>query len=238
MEIDRDTAITWLGHATFVIETPENKRLIIDPWLTENPACPSDLKDVGHADAVLVTHGHFDHSADAVDVANSSSCPVLGTVELCAGLTSQGASNTIGFNLGGTVKVAGVTVTMVKAEHTSSFSGENGPVYAGVPVGYVIEVENGFKIYHAGDTGLFGDMTLIGELYRPDLALLPIGDYYTMGPLHAARACRMLGVRHVVPMHFGTFPALMQSADSFVDAAGDIDGLAVHVLKPGEVLTL
>ncbi len=236
MGLDKDTAITWLGHAAFVIETPESKRLIIDPWLTESPACPDDWKDAGRVDAVLVTHGHFDHSGDVVDVANSSSCPVLGTVELCSGFEVQGVRNTIGFNLGGTVEVAGVRVTMVKAEHTSSLTGDNGPIYAGVPVGYVIEMNNGFKVYHAGDTGLFGDMTLIGELYRPDLALLPIGDHYTMGPLHAARACRMLGVEHAIPMHFGTFSALTQSADSFVEAAGGIDGLTVHVLRPGETL--
>ena len=237
MGLDRDTAITWLGHAAFVIDTPGNKRLIIDPWLTENPSCPEDRKDVGRVDAVLVTHGHFDHSGDAVGVANASSCPILGTVELCAGLEGRGAAQTTGFNLGGTVEAAGVKVTMVKAEHTSSLTGSDGlPVYAGVPVGYVIEVENGFRIYHAGDTGLFGDMTLIGELYRPDLALLPIGDHFTMGPAHAARACRMLGVAHAVPMHFGTFPLLTQSADSFVEAAGAIDGLTIHVLEPGETL--
>ncbi len=236
MSLDHDTRITWLGHAAFLIVTPGGKRFIVDPWLTENPACPDDMKDVGRVDAILVTHGHFDHSGDAVGLAQASSCPVLGTVELCTLLGLRGVQDTIGFNLGGTVTVAGVKVTMVKAEHTSSLDGESGPVYAGVPVGYVIELENRFKIYHAGDTGLFGDMTLIGELYEPDLALLPIGDHYTMGPLHGARACRMLGVSHAVPMHFGTFPALVQSADSFVEATGEIDGLTVHVLEPGETL--
>ena len=236
MGLGRDTSITWLGHATFVLESPNGKRLIIDPWINGNPAFPDGAKHVGRVDAILVTHGHADHSSDAIEVANASSSPVLGTVELCEVLEGQGLLKTIGFNLGGTVEVVGVKVTMVKAEHTSSSAGSGGPIYAGVPVGYIVELENGFTVYHAGDTGLFGDMTLIGELYRPDLALLPIGGHYTMGPLHAARACRMLGIDHVVPMHFATFPVLAQSADRFVQAAAAIDGLTVHVLEPGETL--
>jgi L-ascorbate metabolism protein UlaG (beta-lactamase superfamily) len=201
-------AITWLGHATFILRTPGGKRLILDPWLTSNPACPESMKKPPKVDLIVVSHGHSDHMDDLVPVARESGAPVIAAFELCEWLGMKGIVNTSPMNKGGTQNVAGVTITMTDARHSSGYMDNGQMVYMGEPAGYVIRLEDGMTIYYAGDTSLFGDMRLIGDMYKPEIAFLPIGDRFTMDPAGAARACEWLGVRQVVPMHWGTFPLL------------------------------
>ena len=225
-------AITWFGHSTFLIRTPGGKRLLFDPWLQGNPACPPALKTPPKADAILVTHGHGDHIDDLIVAARDSGAPVVGMYELCVWLERKGLQHLRPMNTGGSLDVAGVRVTMTAASHSSGYVDDGRMVYMGEPAGYVVRLEDERSIYFAGDTGLFGDMRLIGEIYRPTIAFLPIGDRFTMGPADAARACAMLGVRQVVPMHWGTFPILTGTPDelkSLVPA-----GVDVLELKPGE----
>lgn len=238
MGINRDFTIQWLGHGTFTLRTPGGKMLLIDPWLQGNPACPPALKNVAAPDAMLVTHGHFDHVADAVDVAKRTGTTVVGIFELCSWLNRKGVTATADMNKGGTREVAGVKVTMVHADHSCGITEDDGTiVYGGEAVGYVIELENGYRIYAAGDTNVFGDMRLIGELYRPDLAILPIGDLYTMSPREAAYAIRLLGVRQVVPSHWGTFPPLTGTPSRLRELTADIVDLTIHELEPGQEIS-
>ena len=227
--------LTWLGHATFLLEA-QDKRILIDPWLTGNPACPDDLKDLGPVDIIAITHGHNDHMADAVEIAKKTSAHVVCMVELGDWLeAAKGVENVVAMNKGGTEDVAGVKFHMTDAKHSSSFGENDGTVvYTGEPAGFVIELETDYKLYHAGDTCLFGDMALIRKLLAPDIALLPIGDFYTMGPRSAAEAVRLLGVKTVVPMHYGTFPVLVGTPDELRKEADDVADLEVVDLKPGD----
>ncbi len=226
-------SITWLGHAAFIIITPGGKRIVTDPWLEGNPACPADRKRIDAADLILLTHGHSDHSGDVVNVARATNAPVVAIFELSTWLGRKGLQNVIGMGIGGTISVAGLEVSMVPAIHSSSVEENGATIYLGLPTGFVVRMENGQTFYFAGDTALFGDMRLIGEMYKPDLAFLPIGDHYTMGPDAAARACALLGVRQVVPMHYGTFPVLTGTPERLKHLV-EPAGVDVLVLKPGE----
>ena len=231
------TKLTWLGHSTFLLEA-QGKRVLMEAWTKGNPACPDELKDPGPLDVIVLTHGHNDHMQDAVELAKSTGAQVVCIVELGDYLETKGVTNVVGMNKGGSTEAAGFKFHMTDARHSSSFTESDGTtVYMGEPAGFVIEFETGFKLYHSGDTCVFGDMALIKKLLAPDVALLPIGDFYTMGPRSAAEAVRLLGVKTVVPMHFGTFPALVGTPDDLRKEAADVDGLNVLDVAPGGTLT-
>lgn len=231
MAINDQVKFTWVGHGTWKVRTAAGKDMLIDPWVMNNPVAPAHLKTVDRLDVMVITHGHGDHVADAVAIAKATSPTIVTTVEVAGWLGRQGISGerVIGMNKGGTVEVDGIAFTMVHAEHTSSAPDGT---YAGEPVGFVIQFENGFKVYFSGDTDVFGDMALIRELEEPEVAFLSIGDFYTMGPRRAARAIQLLGVRTVVPMHFGTFPVLAGTPAQLEELAGP--GVRVLDIKPGD----
>ena len=224
--------ITWLGHAAFKIRTPGGKVILIDPWLG-NPKCPADQRRVDQVDLLLVTHGHADHLGDAIEIASEHAPVVVGMFELCTWLVGKGVETCSPMNKGGTQTISDIKVTMVSADHSSGIIDDGRLVPGGEAAGYVIELETGFKLYHAGDTNVFGDMRLIGEMYAPRIAFLPIGDHYTMGPEAAGLAAQMLGVRQVVPMHYGTFPVLTGTPERLKKVVDPL-GIDVLVLKPGE----
>ncbi len=235
MKLNNGIRLTWLGHATFKIEVDE-KTFLIDPWVDSNPVCPDELKTFDSLDVMMITHGHWDHMEDAVPIAKKHAPTVIAMIEIAKWLDNQGVDNTIGMNKGGTVPVGGVKATMVTANHSSSFVKEDGTiVYLGEPAGFVLEFANGYKIYHAGDTNVFGDMQIIGEIYQPDLALLPIGDHFTMGPREAAYAVQLLNVPAILPMHYGTFPLLTGTLEEFrqLTASQDVE---IVELEIGEML--
>lgn len=234
--------LTWLGHSTFLLEA-QGKRVLIEAWTKSNPACPEDLKDPGPLDVILLTHGHGDHTDDVFDLAKATGAQVVANTELGDYLEMKGIKNVSPMNKGGTTEVAGIKIHMTDAKHSSSLmeadaSADGGYriVYTGEPAGFVIELEDGFKLYHAGDTCVFGDMALIRKLLAPDIAMLPIGDFYTMGPRSAAEAIRLLGVKTVIPMHYGTFPVLVGTPDELRKEADDVQGLEIVDMKPGDSL--
>ena len=227
--------VTWLGHASFLIQSPQGVRVALDPFIEHNPKFPKGFA-YGKVDVIAATHGHFDHFGDdAIHLAKTTHATVVGIYELGLYAGSHGVEKTSGMNKGGSQKVAGVEFRMVPADHSSGAAAKGGVVYTGEPCGYVMTFEDGFRIYHAGDTNVFSDMALIGELYAPDLALLPIGDFYTMGPREAAKACELLRVPRVIPMHWGTFPALVGTPGALRRELAE-RGAATEVLElaPGE----
>lgn len=230
----RGNKLTWLGHAAFKITTASGKVILVDPWIATNPACPAEMKKLERVDTMLITHGHFDHIADAVELGKKFSPQIVAIHETCAWLGSKGVKNASGMNKGGTQKAGEIEVTMTHAVHSCGIQDGDKIIYGGEACGYVIRLPGGMTIYHAGDTAVFSDMKLIGELYKPELALLPIGDFYTMGPREAALAIRLLGAMHVIPMHFATFPELTGSPEELKRLTQDISGLEIHALKPGE----
>src|SRR5690606_8402775 len=235
MKLYNRIKIKYLGHSTFLFHTVEGKSLIIDPWIETNPACPDSARDIDALDMLLITHGHSDHTGDVISLAKKFKPQIACNFELSLWLGKKGVQNVNGMNKGGNITLEGLKVTMVNAFHSSSVVEGDSVLYGGEPCGYVVQFEDGFKVYHAGDTCIFGDMELIGELYRPDLALLPIGDLFTMGPEEASHACRLLDVKHVIPMHYGTFPPLTGTPERLSELTRDL-GVEVLALKPGETL--
>lgn len=231
----KGTVVTWLGHATVHIATSKGTQILIDPFIEHNPKYPKGYKLPDRIDVVLATHGHGDHVADLVPVATKHHSTVVGMVELVGWARAKGAQNVVGMNLGGSWKYQDVTVSMVEAKHSSGAEDGGKMVYAGVPTGFVLTIEGGPVLYHAGDTALFTDMQLIRDLYQPQLAMLPIGDFYTMGPKAAAIAAKYLGVKTVLPIHYGTFPELTgtpQELTRFLEGSG----IEVKGISPGESL--
>jgi L-ascorbate metabolism protein UlaG (beta-lactamase superfamily) len=227
--------ITWLGHSTFLVTTQAGKTALIDPWLAGNPSCPPGFRKLPRVDVIAVTHGHSDHIGSLLDVAREHKSKVVATYEICLWLGSKGIENLHPMNKGGTQKIEDMEFSFVDAHHSNSIEEEGKYIYGGEPGGYIIRT-GGFCLYHAGDTDVFGDMKMIADLHAPELACLPIGDLFTMGPRQAALAIRLLGVKNVIPMHWGTFPALTGTPEKLRDLTKDIPGLEVHAMKPGQTL--
>lgn len=232
-QLPEGMSITWLGHSTFIVEGPDG-RYLLEAFVQSNPACPDELKDVGQIDVILVTHGHGDHISDVVELAKSTGAKVVCMPEVYGWLLRKGIETGVEMNKGGTVEVGGIKVHMTHAIHSGGLEDGEDIYPAGDPAGYVLEFSNGFKLYHAGDTCVFGDMALIAKLLAPDWAMLPIGDHYTMGPRSAAEAVRLLGVKTVIPMHYGTFPVLVGTPKELEEHASDVPGLTVFHINPGD----
>ena len=227
--------LTYLGHSTFHLITPSGQKLLIDPWVMNNPRTPADKKDIGPLDKMLITHGHYDHIQDAVEIGKATKAQAIAVFETAGWLGKKGIENAAPMNKGGTLVADGLKITMVHADHSCGITDGDQIIYGGEPGGYIIELENGYKLYHAGDTAVFGDMKLIAEIYRPDIALLPIGDRFVMSPTEAAYACRLLGVPQVIPMHYATFPLLTGTPEAFQAALNDLNvHTEVLVMEPGE----
>jgi L-ascorbate metabolism protein UlaG (beta-lactamase superfamily) len=233
--MSRPLAITWLGHSTFILDLPSGVRCVTDPWLG-NPNCPakfSKAESLKPLDLILVSHGHSDHTSDVAAVARATGATVVCMFELGLHFTDKGLQRVKDMGIGGTQEVAGARITMTQAVHSGSIVEGGKIVYLGGAAGFILRAASTPTIYFAGDTGLFGDMKLIGEIYQPQIAFLPIGDLYTMGPDTAAIAAKWLGVRQVVPMHWGTFPVLTGTpVELKTELAGS--GIEVLELKPGE----
>jgi len=230
-----ETTLTWLGHAAFRLDTASGKRVYVDPFLTGNPTCPESEQVPERADIIAVTHGHGDHVGDTVELSKTHSATVIALVELAGWLGQHGVdeSKLQAPNKGGTIDVDGVEFTLTNAFHSGSAPDGS---YAGEPSGIVIKTEDGKVVYFAGDTCVFGDMQLIGRIYEPDIAVIPIGDFYTMGPKEAAVAVELLGVTRIVPCHWGTFPALTGTPDALEQLAPS--GVTIEKLEPGESVTV
>jgi L-ascorbate metabolism protein UlaG (beta-lactamase superfamily) len=227
--------LTWHGHANFQIHTADNVSILIDPWFEGNPSAPGSHQEAGRVDLVLVTHDHGDHTGQAVEICRATGAMVLANVETAGrlqelGIPGEQVVNGIGINIGGTVEVMGIRATMVQAFHSSA---------TGSAVGYIVTLPDGYRLYHAGDTGLFSTMELWGRLYPMDLAMLPIGGVFTMDPAQAAMACSLLRCRRVVPMHWGTFPVLEQNLERFRKELADRSPETELVaMRPGERIEL
>lgn len=226
--------ITWLGHSAFLITTDESLKILIDPFISNNPVCPITVEEIS-ADVILVTHGHGDHFGDTMEIANRTGALVVCNHEIGIYLSKQGFE-ALGMNIGGTSQVQDVKITMVDAQHSSDLDFMDEVNAGGSAAGYIIELENGRKIYHAGDTGIFSDMrNVINHIYNPDIALLPIGDRYTMGPFEAAIAAEWIDPEIIIPMHYNTFPAVEQNALEYSDMVRKSNrNVEVVILNPGE----
>ena len=225
--------ITWLGHGAFQFVLPHEETLILDTWTDGNPAYPKDF-EITRCDTILVSHGHFDHIHDVIPLAKKFHPQIVAIYETCHWLTKKGVENCSGMNKGGSQKVGSVTVTMTHAVHSCGILEDDGSiVYGGEAAGYVLTFEDGGVIYFSGDTNVFSDMALIAEIYKPELAFIPIGDLFTMSPREAAVACRLLKAKTVVPMHFGTFPPLTGRPNKLQELVPDVK---IWELTPGKTV--
>lgn len=232
------TEITFLGHATFRLSTPQGRTVIVDPWTYRNPLCPPALRDVGQVDLALVTHGHHDHLGDIFTITRDTSPRIVAVAELGHWMLRRGLRRVQTMNLGGVLELDDVEVIMTPAAHSSSIDDEP-EVNAGVAAGFVLGFSDGLRVYHAGDTAAFAGMAVVGEVHRPDVALLPMGDHHTMGPAEAVVATRLLGVRRVVPMHYGIEPGSGDVPERFraaLDRAG-LHDVEVLTMRPGDSAT-
>ncbi len=228
----KGTRITWLGHATVLVQTPKGTNILIDPFIEHNPKYPKGFELPEKIQYILLTHGHGDHMSDAVPVAKKHGSNVVAIYELAAYVGSEGAENTTGMNIGGAAQLGDVAVTMVEAKHSAGVEGKHGAQYAGVAAGYVLSVSDGPVLYHSGDTTVFSDMKLIKELYHPEVAMLPVGGFYTMGPREAALAAQFIEPKAILPIHFGTFPPLTGTPDQLASYLKD--SIEVIRIAPGE----
>lgn len=237
--LERDTVVTWIGHGTFHIKTPEGKRILIDAFVDSCPTTPENWKSLAREqlDAIFITHGHNDHIADLFSLARDTQATIICQYDIEPWLVAQGIDQQriIGFNKGGTIEIAGLRATMVSAQHTSSFNTGNGVLAMGEPIGYVLRFSNGFTLYHTGDTTVTMDMQITADLYAPDLVILPIGDYFTMGPREAAYALRLLRAKYAIPEHWEAFPVLTGTPQKLEAACQEL-GLTTRIitLQPGE----
>jgi L-ascorbate metabolism protein UlaG (beta-lactamase superfamily) len=227
--------VTWLGHATVLVQTAQGTNILIDPFIAQNPKFPKDFALPEKIHYILATHGHGDHISDVIPLAAKHHSTVVAIFELADYFAQQGVARTIGMGLGGTVQLEDVAATLVAAAHSSSIDeGRREARYVGVAAGFVLTLAKGSVLYHAGDTAVFGDMKLIHDLYRPEVVMLPIGGHFTMGPKEAALAVRLLEPKIVLPLHFGTFPPLVGTPEelaALVDAK-----VQVARREPGEPL--
>jgi len=229
--------LTYFGHSTFGLTSASGQFALIDPWVTTNPRCPENMKKLKRLEAIFLTHGHSDHMGDMLALAEEFKPKIVATFETYLWLESKKTgAHCLPANKGGSQKVGDFEITMTNAFHSNSIEDGGQKIYGGEAAGYIVKMPGGFTIYHAGDTCIFGDMKLIGEMFKPDLACLPIGDIFTMGPHEAAFAIRLLNVKHVVPMHYATFPILTGTAEALVSETRDIVSLEIHVMRPGETL--
>jgi L-ascorbate metabolism protein UlaG (beta-lactamase superfamily) len=226
--------ITYFGHSTFSLTTPSGQVALIDPWVASNPRCPESLKKLARLDAIFLTHAHSDHLGDLVDLGKQFQPKLVANFETCLWLAGKGFAKQIcPMNKGGSQQVGDFSLTMTHAMHSNSIDENGVRLYGGEPAGYIVRLPGGLTIYHAGDTAVFGDMKLIAELYQPQIAMLPIGDLFTMGPREAAMAIGFLGVKHVIPMHYATFPVLTGTPQALQNETKDISGLSILALQPG-----
>lgn len=227
--------IKWLGHSAFEIISDEDLKILIDPFISNNPVCPVRVEEID-ADVICVTHGHADHFGDTMEIANRTGAIVVGNHELSVYLAKQGFE-TMGMNIGGSIKIHNITITMVNSTHSSDMDFIEEMGVGGSSCGYIIQLEKGEKIYHSGDTGIFGDMkTVIRDIYKPDIALLPIGDRYTMGPFEASIAAAWIDAKVLIPMHYNTFPVIEQDVEKFADVVESINKeMKVVILEPGQL---
>ncbi|NWF56577.1 MAG: metal-dependent hydrolase [Syntrophaceae bacterium] len=235
-EIGQGVKITYLGHAAFKLVSAQGVVIYIDPYLKNNPQTPPEHKEVDKADLILITHGHGDHLGDAVAIAQKTNASAVAMAELATYLTQKGLKNVVRMNKGGSYTAKGIRVTLVNAQHSSSVTEEGRVIYTGEPGGFIIRFENGFTVYHAGDTAVMADMKIFGDIYKPNLALLPIGSHFTMDPVEAAYACQLLRPQFAIPMHYKTFPVLTGTPEAFLQAMKDQPGVKVLVINPGQTI--